>query len=504
VDNALNWLVHGIVVALGTAAVLRVIPQSRTRARYALLWIGCAVVLTLPAMPLLLSTSAAPVGAGTGLEAPFHAVIPIPTAWWTDTRLVVVLWLGWFIASSCRAAVGAAAVRDARRDSRALSPEVEVRLSGWMRVRSSGRPTSLRVSPRVHAASVLGCGAPTIVLAPWLIDRLDDADLDRVVVHEWAHVQRRDDIARVMQLLVRALAGWHPAVWWLDRQLEIEREAACDEVAIAVTGSPKRYAACLVTLAAMPRVGHRLATGLSAVAATGFRRRLVRILAMSQESGRRPWRAIAVCTSLTLAALSLAVSQIQVARPFAPSGPLPRSDTRLATAPAPAVEPTDQTQTRPVATRLPPSSSRTLAAYRLRSERRAAADAAAAPPIVIRAADDAETPALPSLQASVTSPRETPLETIVPGPLPDTLQSLLADSHVVPPPIPPSSAHLAPPADPPAIAQKAPWTAAAEAGVAIGRGSQVAGVAIGRGSQNAGTATAGFFTRLSRKIAGSF
>ena len=32
---------------------------------------------------------------------------------------------------------------------------------------------------------------------------------------------------------MRALAGWHPAVWWLERQLRIEREVACDEIAVA-------------------------------------------------------------------------------------------------------------------------------------------------------------------------------------------------------------------------------------------------------------------------------
>jgi hypothetical protein len=38
-----------------------------------------------------------------------------------------------------------------------------------------------------------------------------------------------------------------------------------------------------------------------------------------------------------------------------------------------------------------------------------------------------------------------------------------------------------------------PWAAAADAAVAIGRGSQ-----------NAGVATAGFFTRFSKQIAGAF
>jgi hypothetical protein len=56
-----------------------------------------------------------------------------------------------------------------------------------------------------------------------------------------------------------------------------------------------------------------------------------------------------------------------------------------------------------------------------------------------------------------------------------------------------------------------PWGAAADAGNSIGHGSQKAasatadaGTSVGRGSQKAAVATAGFFTRVSRKIAGSF
>ena len=87
---------------------------------------------------------------------------------------------------------------------------------------------------------MLGFGSPIIALAPRLLTELSAPDLDRVLVHEWAHVQRRDDLAQLVQHIVRAIAGWHPAVWWLERRLDFEREAACDEVAVDVTGSRKR------------------------------------------------------------------------------------------------------------------------------------------------------------------------------------------------------------------------------------------------------------------------
>ena len=90
-----------------------------------------------------------------------------------------------------------------------------------------------------------------IAVAPSLVRTLDPDDLDRVLIHEWAHVQRRDDVVNILQVAVRIVAGWHPALWWIDRRLHLEREIACDEVAVAITGSPKSYAECLLKLSTL-------------------------------------------------------------------------------------------------------------------------------------------------------------------------------------------------------------------------------------------------------------
>ena len=42
-----------------------------------------------------------------------------------------------------------------------------------------------------------------IAIAPELVDRLERHELDRIVIHEWAHVQRRDDLAHAVALVVR-------------------------------------------------------------------------------------------------------------------------------------------------------------------------------------------------------------------------------------------------------------------------------------------------------------
>ena len=127
-------------------------------------------------------------------------------------------------------------------------------------------------------------------------------------------MQRHDDVAQLVQHLVRMIAGWHPAVWWLDRQLDFEREVACDEIAVVSPVPPRRYAACLATLAAFPG-------GPRPLSPCTRRRRLRRACTAGsfgfwrpvRSLAPRPWRAIAAGAGAPLAALALAAAHVPLA-----------------------------------------------------------------------------------------------------------------------------------------------------------------------------------------------
>src|SRR5262245_1968669 len=307
----LNWLWQGVVVALAAEAVLAMLPRLRTQARYWLTATACALVIALPAMPYV-GTAAAPVPALDTVSDALSPAVAMPAVWWTSAAGVLVLWIAWAMVASARLAAATRAVRAAKTRSRACPRDVEARLDQWSRVKSMGRRARLVLSESVRAAAVLGGGSPTIALAPAVVDQLDAGDLDRVVIHEWAHVQRRDDIAQLVQRVARIVAGWHPAVWWLERRLELEREVACDEVAVALTGSARGYATCLATLAALP-LRPLPALAAPAVSSSGLRRRVIRIMTVRPVVSPRRSRAIGVCAGAALALIALVVGNIEIA-----------------------------------------------------------------------------------------------------------------------------------------------------------------------------------------------
>ena len=80
----------------------------------------------------------------------------------------------------------------------------------------------------------------------------------------------------MLQIVVRTVAGWHPALWWIDRRLHVEREIACDEMTVAITGSPKSYAECLMKLSRLRGTPRAMQTAPAVFTPSSLRARVVK------------------------------------------------------------------------------------------------------------------------------------------------------------------------------------------------------------------------------------
>jgi hypothetical protein len=298
-----------------------------------------------------------------------------------------------------------------------------------------------------------------------------------VIVHEWSHVQRRDDLVNLFQLAARALAGWHPAVWWLHRRLLIEREVACDEMVVAMTGSAKEYASSLARVASLAPNGRLSLASVGALSSSGLTMRVLRILA-SRKTLTNRWAAAALAASgVVLAFLSLAVAGFH---PIGPAQPAPLSDPpRPATAAAASDVLLESARTRvPLSTeRFARRSANSAPLHRVATGQ----PPIASEPIIV------ETVAV-EIPAAQGIPDRAPQPELIATSLP-VVSSTLRSSELTRQSGPAQADTDASSPQQPG----SPWAAAAGAGAAIGRGSQKAGLA-----------TASFFTRIGKKIGNSF
>lgn len=95
---------------------------------------------------------------------------------------------------------------------------------------------------------VVGLRHPAILVShdanAWTPDRRRS-----VILHEMAHVERRDCLTQTLASLARAIYWLHPGVWWAAKRLQVEREFACDDRVLAAGTEASGYANDLLEIA---------------------------------------------------------------------------------------------------------------------------------------------------------------------------------------------------------------------------------------------------------------
>ena len=133
-------------------------------------------------------------------------------------------------------------------------------------------------------------GRPRLLLPSQLWLTLEPDEQTSLLLHELAHLRRRDHWARWLELIVGGLYWWHPAVWWARRALREAEEQCCDAwVVWAMPRGAKTYAAAL--LAALEFVSGARTAPAAASATSGnghvscLKRRLRMIVRASTPKG---------------------------------------------------------------------------------------------------------------------------------------------------------------------------------------------------------------------------
>ncbi|MCL4181616.1 MAG: hypothetical protein KJ072_28250 [Verrucomicrobia bacterium] len=159
------------------------------------------------------------------------------------------VWAGGVVFLMARLAVGWVRVRRLRKGTTPLDGrgyrEVLARVDQVVPLES--RP-AIMVSSQVSTPSVTGLIRPWVILPKEAVQGDDKDALARVLIHEFAHIQRRDPWVLRLQRLVTIPLWFHPLVHWMNRELDRAREELCDNHVLR-DSSPSNYAETLLALA---------------------------------------------------------------------------------------------------------------------------------------------------------------------------------------------------------------------------------------------------------------
>lgn len=225
------------------------------RGRYAL---ACLALVAMVLSPLL--TFAWLPGASDSLPA--LALNITVSEWQRLLPLLVLVWVAGVLGFSIRLAGGWRFTSRLRMKTIAAPAEWQQRMETIAAQIGASQPVRLLISSAVNVPTVIGWLQPVILFPVSALSLLPPEHVVALLAHELAHVRRMDYLANILQSVAEAVFFYHPAVWWISRQIREERELCCDDLAVEVTGDALVYASALTRLETNRR--HRAETALAA------------------------------------------------------------------------------------------------------------------------------------------------------------------------------------------------------------------------------------------------
>ncbi len=257
VDNLLALAVQAAVLALAGAPLPWLFGIRSPRARLAYWRALLLACLLLPAIqPWAPRTFAdLPVAAGMSERvsandafAPHAAAASIaaPAGWRVGVLDVVAAGI---VARASWFAFGLVTLARVRRRAARLEPRPGSVVDA---IGLAGADAEFRVSATPSRPVTFGVVRPVVVVPSDFAGFRDD-EQKAIATHELIHVRRHDWVRNLGDEVVRAVAWFHPAAWWLTRQIRLAREQVVDQEVVGHLGARKPYLDALLRLASPDR-----------------------------------------------------------------------------------------------------------------------------------------------------------------------------------------------------------------------------------------------------------
>ncbi|HFB55385.1 MAG TPA: hypothetical protein ENJ46_05620, partial [Hellea balneolensis] len=104
------------------------------------------------------------------------------------------------------------------------------------------------VSDHVSSPITFGFFKPVVLVPTWFFTGLSVDQCEVILLHELAHIRRHDYVTNILQIFIKTVFFYHPAVQFICRSTDADREHACDDFAIHITDKPENLATALGTI----------------------------------------------------------------------------------------------------------------------------------------------------------------------------------------------------------------------------------------------------------------
>ncbi|MFY0591549.1 M56 family metallopeptidase [Roseivirga sp.] len=164
------------------------------------------------------------------------ALSPVNTSWMEENANgIAMVWLFGFLLFSIRGIGGFIYLNRIKVNAKQIKEPKLIKLLDELRAAFGVRTqVLLRESSKVFSPMVSGYFKPMIIFPMGLIQGLTSDEVEVILAHELAHLKRNDFLINLLLTVLRSIYFYHPAYWWLQSQLDNEREYASDEMVMSI------------------------------------------------------------------------------------------------------------------------------------------------------------------------------------------------------------------------------------------------------------------------------
>lgn len=127
-----------------------------------------------------------------------------------------------------------------------VSREWKERMENYAQKLGIRQSISLLQSELVKVPVTVGHFKPVILIPIGLIFQLPAEQIETILIHELAHIKRRDYLVNLLQSLLEAIFFFNPGLLWLSSLIKEERETCCDDIVLANTSVKSNYLEALL------------------------------------------------------------------------------------------------------------------------------------------------------------------------------------------------------------------------------------------------------------------
>jgi beta-lactamase regulating signal transducer with metallopeptidase domain len=274
--------VGGTLLAAAVWLLLQLFPKRDSRTNFVVWFSTLLATALLPVLSVYVEQkSAAPDGPA--------AVFTVSTS---IASYLFIVWAAIALAGLARVIIATFQLHKLRSQAEPVEMEsLPADIRCLIEEAQKSRPVLLLVSERLEVPTAIGFRNPAVILPAWMLETTPAEELKYILLHELAHLSRRDDWTNLAQKILKALLFFLPSVWWIERRLSLDREMACDDAVLVHSGTPHGYAECLAHVAERSFLRKQIALAQAAVGRVRqLTERVTRILDPNRPRATQMWK----------------------------------------------------------------------------------------------------------------------------------------------------------------------------------------------------------------------